>query len=61
MLILVCGLPASGKSTLSRNLAKKIGAHVLRTEVIRLELIKKPSYTPVENELVYSVTLLVAR
>jgi hypothetical protein len=61
MLILVCGLPASGKSTLSRNLAKKIGAHVLRTDVIRKELIKKPSYTPEEKELVYSVTLLVAR
>ncbi|NOZ76397.1 MAG: AAA family ATPase [Euryarchaeota archaeon] len=54
-------MPATGKSTLSRNLAKKIGAHVLRTDVIRKELIKRPTYTPEEKELVYSATFITAR
>jgi len=61
MLILVCGLPATGKSNLARNLARKLKAQVLNTDVVRKDLIKKPTYTDDEKELVYKVTFLIAR
>ncbi len=61
MLVLVCGLPATGKSNLGRNLARKLKAQVLNTDVVRKDLIKKPAYTDDEKELVYKVTFLIAR
>lgn len=61
MLILVCGLPATGKSTFANNLAKKIDAAVLRTDVIRKELLERPRYSEEEKELVYKVTFLLAK
>ncbi len=60
MLILISGLPATGKSTIAKNLAKKIKASVIRTDVIRKELFKTPKYTREEKELVYNVTFLIA-
>jgi len=38
MLILVTGLPGSGKSTVARLLAKQLDAHILNSDVIRREL-----------------------
>jgi hypothetical protein len=61
MLILVCGLPGTGKSTIANNLAKRLHATVLRTDVIRKELLEEPTYTEEEKRLIYNVTFLIAR
>lgn len=61
MLILVCGLPATGKSTIANRLARRLNATLLRTDVVRKELFPAPGYTEEEKNLVYDITLLVAR
>lgn len=43
MLIIVCGLPATGKSTLAKHLAIDLGGEILRTDIIRRELFKDAS------------------
>jgi predicted kinase len=60
MLILICGLPATGKSTVARRLAKALGAEVLRTDIVRRDLIKNPVYTEEEKDLIYKAGFLIA-
>ncbi len=60
MLILICGLPATGKSTVARHLAKALDAELLRTDIIRKDLIKDPKYTEEEKEQVYGTVFLLA-
>ena len=43
MLIVICGLPGTGKSTLARYLSSELGGEVLRTDIIRRELFKNAS------------------
>jgi len=43
MLIIICGLPGTGKSTLARHLSSDLGGKVLRTDIIRRELFKDAS------------------
>jgi len=40
MLIIVCGLPGTGKSTLAKHLSSDLEGEVLRTDLIRRELFK---------------------
>ncbi len=61
MLILICGLPATGKSTVARQLARSLKAEVLRTDIVRKEIIRKPSYTEEEKDLIYNTVFLLAR
>jgi len=61
MLVLVCGLPGTGKSTLSRKLAKRINATLLKTDSVRRELFDKPSYNEEEKEVVYRTIFIMAR
>ncbi|MEE8401135.1 MAG: AAA family ATPase [Candidatus Hydrothermarchaeaceae archaeon] len=60
MLVLVCGLPASGKSTLSKKIAKKLKTPVLSTDAIRKHLFENPTYTSDEKDFVYKSMFLVA-
>ncbi len=60
MLIIFSGLPATGKTTLAREVAKKTGAIILRTDVIRKELFPDPKYTEEEKEQVYNEMFLRA-
>lgn len=53
MLLVFSGLPATGKTTLAKKVARKINAEVLRTDAIRKEIIREPKYTEEEKELVY--------
>jgi predicted kinase len=53
----VCGIPASGKSTIARELAKTLGAKVFRSDVIRKELFGLQPYKQIDvpfEEGVYS-------
>lgn len=57
VLAVVCGLPGVGKSTVSRAIADRLDASVLRTDVIRKDLYADPSYTTAETVSVYDELL----
>ena len=61
MIIIICGLPGVGKTTLAKALAPLVNAAVLSTDKIRKELFPKPSYHQKERQLVYEVMILIAR
>lgn len=61
MIVIVCGLPGVGKTTLSRELAPIINAIILSTDKIRKELIPRPTYRWQERRLVYDVLVLLAK
>lgn len=53
----VCGMPASGKSTIAKELAKALGVKVLRSDVIRKELFGLQPYEQIDvpfEEGIYS-------
>jgi hypothetical protein len=53
----VCGMPASGKSTIARELAKTLGVKVFRTDVVRKELFGLQPYEQMDipfEEGIYS-------
>lgn len=57
MLIIVFGLPGSGKSYFARHLAQKTGAIYLSSDALRRKLFQHPSYSPEEKEMVYEELL----
>jgi predicted kinase len=61
LIILFCGLPGVGKTSLANELAPLINAIVLSTDKIRRELLSQPTYTKEEKKSIYDVMLLVAR
>jgi predicted kinase len=61
LIIVVCGLPGTGKTTLAKNLASLMGAVILSTDKIRKEIIANPTYTVQEIKLVYRILLLLAK
>lgn len=60
-LVVVCGLPGVGKSTVARAIADRLDADVLRTDVVRKELFEAPEYTSDETRAVYDELLARAR
>lgn len=61
MIIIICGLPGVGKSTLAKNLAPIIDATILSSDKIRKELFPSPTYSPFERKLVYDVMVITAK
>ncbi len=61
MLIIIYGLPATGKTTIAKELSKRIGAEHLDTDIIRKELIETPKYSYEEKLLVYKSILLLTK
>ncbi len=61
MIILICGLPGVGKTTLARKLAVLIRGVVLSTDKIRKEMIQNPTYSRQEREMIYNILLLLAK
>ena len=61
MIVIICGLPGVGKTTITKNLAPLIDASVLSTDKIRKELISKPTYQKEERALIYDVMILLAK
>ncbi|PIQ92569.1 MAG: kinase [Parcubacteria group bacterium CG11_big_fil_rev_8_21_14_0_20_39_14] len=60
-LIIVCGLPGTGKTTTARRLAVKINGVLLRTDEIRRRFSKKRRYTSKEKQRVYNVMFFRAK
>jgi predicted kinase len=52
-LIVLCGLPGVGKSTVVKKLQKQIGGKVLRTDEVRKRCFDDPQYTQEETYMVY--------
>ena len=61
MIIIVCGLPGVGKTTLSEQLAPLVKAIVLSSDKIRKELFPRPTYSRHERRLVYEVMMILAK
>ena len=61
MIILVCGLPGVGKTSISKELAKLTKWVVLSTDKIRKELVPNPIYSAEEKRLIYDVLVLIAK
>ena len=54
-LILVCGLPGSGKTTVANKIAEKTESLLFSTDVVRKEMVDKPVYDEKEKEMVYNL------
>jgi predicted kinase len=59
--VLVCGLPGTGKTSISIELAKLTNWLALSTDKIRKELISNPTYSVEEKRLIYDVLVLIAK
>jgi predicted kinase len=61
IVIIVCGLPGVGKTTLVKDLAPRMRAVILSTDKIRKELIPRPKYDWKERKLIYDIVILFAK
>lgn len=52
-LIVVCGLPGTGKTTVANEIASRLDGTVIRTDVVRKELYPDPEYTAAETRATY--------
>lgn len=53
MIIIVFGLPGTGKSYFASRLAKSLDADYVNTDKLRKQLFSKPEYTEDEKKLIY--------
>jgi predicted kinase len=60
MLILVCGLPGTGKTTVAEAIARKAKASILSTDILRKEAVFRPSYGDEEKGMVYGMLFSMA-
>ena len=57
MIIIVCGLPGSGKSYFAQRLSQMLQAAYISSDVVRKELFRLPSYSDEEKRKVYDEML----
>lgn len=60
-LVVVCGSPGVGKTTVARVIADQLDAVHYRTDVVRTDILDDPDYTSNESWLVYGALLERAR
>src|SRR5438093_9355931 len=60
-LVVLIGLPASGKSHFGRLLARRIGGVVVSTDELRRRIFIAPSYVPTESRTIFALAHAVAR
>jgi len=53
MIVIVFGLPGSGKSYFASRLAKKLGADYINSDRVRHELVPNPNYSSEEKQFIY--------
>lgn len=54
MIIIITGLPGTGKTTIANELAKEIDAVVFSTDKIRKKIFKNPVYNEEDKRIVYN-------
>ncbi|MER3545433.1 MAG: hypothetical protein C4311_12765 [Chloroflexota bacterium] len=59
--IMLSGLPGTGKSYLARRLSERLRAPVIETDFVRKTLFPQPSYSADESAIVYWVSRLLMR
>ena len=59
--VVVCGLPGAGKTTVAERVTDRLDATRLRTDVVRKELFPDPEYTDEESAAVYDELFARAR
>jgi predicted kinase len=61
MMLVMCGVPGSGKSTIARRLSRMIPGGVMHVETDKIRsMFSYPTYTKQESELVYAVMFSAA-
>jgi predicted kinase len=60
-LVVVVGLPGSGKSHFSRRLAERVGAAIINTDMVRRTLSDRPCYSAQESYLVYRISHMLIK
>jgi predicted kinase len=60
-LVVVCGPPGVGKTTVASEAAEQVDGTVLRTDVVRKDLFPEPSYDEAETDAVYDELLARSR
>jgi predicted kinase len=60
-LTIVCGLPGVGKTAVARSVSKKQDALLLRSDVLRKELLATPTYAEDEKQAVYDEMFALAK
>lgn len=53
MLVVVCGLPGAGKTTVAADVVDRLDAVRVRTDVVRKDLFDDPEYSTAETDAVY--------
>jgi predicted kinase len=61
MLVVVCGVPGTGKTTVAELVADRLDAALLRTDVVRQDVVDDPTYTDAERQRVYDALFERAR
>lgn len=57
MLVIVCGLPGTGKTTLAKTVAGKTDAAVINSDSIRMSMLEEREYTEDEKKMIYRAML----
>lgn len=57
MLVVVCGVPGVGKTSVAEYATARLDAELLRTDVVRKDLFAEPAYTDCEARAVYEEIL----
>lgn len=57
MIVIVFGLPGSGKSYFASRLAHRLGALYINSDEVRLNMLRERTYSPEEKMLVYDAML----
>ncbi len=58
MLVMVCGLPGTGKTTLAKALAEKLDAVHISSDTVRMKMLEERTYSEEEKEKVYDAMLV---